>query len=62
MMVRNDRPTDALRCFGVILVTEALRFVNYGVSRPAALTGYVQMLRGLPQPWRHAGRFSGAGY
>ena len=48
MMVRNDRPADALRCSGVILVTEVLRFVNYGVSRPAALTGYVQMLRGLP--------------
>ena len=47
-MVRNDRPADALRCSGVILVTEVLRFVHYGVSRPAALTGYVQMLRGLP--------------
>jgi GT2 family glycosyltransferase len=49
-MVRNDRPTDALRCAGSILVTEVLRFVNYGVSRPAALTGYVQVLRSL----RHA--------
>ena len=28
MMVRNDRPADALRCSGVILVTEVLRFVN----------------------------------
>jgi GT2 family glycosyltransferase len=48
MMVRNDRPGDALHCLGAILVTEVLRFVNYGVSRPAALTGYVQMLRSLP--------------
>jgi GT2 family glycosyltransferase len=48
MMVRNDQLADALRCSGVILITEVLRFVNYGVSRPAALTGYVQMLRGLP--------------
>jgi hypothetical protein len=48
MIVRNDRPADAFRCAGAILVTEVLRFVNYGLSRPAALTGYVQILRGLP--------------
>jgi hypothetical protein len=48
MMVRNDRPADALRCFGVILVTEVLRFVNYGMNRPTALTGYVQVFWRLP--------------
>ena len=51
MMVRNDRPADALRCFGVILVTEVLRFVNYGMNRPTALTGYVQVSwRPAPRP------------
>jgi GT2 family glycosyltransferase len=48
MMVRNDRPADALRCLGVILVTEVLRFVNYGMNRPTALTGYVQVFWRLP--------------
>ena len=61
MMVRNDRPADALRCSGVILVTEVLRFVNYGVSRSAALTLAMSRCCGAcPTPWRRAGRFSGA--
>jgi GT2 family glycosyltransferase len=48
MMVRNDRPADVLPDLGAILVTEMLRFLDYGVGHPAALSGYILALRLLP--------------
>jgi GT2 family glycosyltransferase len=48
MILRNDRPADLLSDLGVILLTEALRLVDYGISHPAGLSGYLQMLRLLP--------------
>ncbi len=49
MMVRNDRPRDVLPYLGVMVITEMLRFLDYGCSHPAALSGYVDMLRVLPR-------------
>jgi GT2 family glycosyltransferase len=48
MMLRNDRLRDVLPHLGVILITEALRFVDYGLSRPTALSAYVQILALVP--------------
>jgi GT2 family glycosyltransferase len=50
MMLRNDRPADVLPDLGAILITEILRFLDYGLSNPAALSGYVRVLGYL----RHA--------
>jgi GT2 family glycosyltransferase len=49
MMVRNDRLGDILPYLGVILITEVLRFLDYGRNHPAALSGYADMLRVLPR-------------
>ena len=48
MMLRNDRPADLLPDLGALLITEMLRFVDYGFSHPTGLSGYVDMLRFLP--------------
>jgi GT2 family glycosyltransferase len=48
MMVRNDRPADLLPDLGVILTSEILRLLDYGLRRPTALSGYVRALRLLP--------------
>jgi hypothetical protein len=48
LMLRNDRPADILPALGTILVTEVLRFLDYGLSNPAALSGYVSALQCLP--------------
>jgi GT2 family glycosyltransferase len=45
MMVRNDRLADVLPDLGVILITEVLRLLDYGLSHPAALSGYIRALR-----------------
>jgi GT2 family glycosyltransferase len=50
MMLRNDRPTDLLPDLGVLFVTEVLRLIDYGISHPTGLSGYVDALRLL----RHA--------
>jgi GT2 family glycosyltransferase len=50
MMLRNDRPADLLPDLGVLVVTELLRLVDYGISHPTGLSGYVDTLRLL----RHA--------
>jgi GT2 family glycosyltransferase len=49
MMIRNDRPRDVLPHLGVMVITEILRFLDYGCSHPAALSGYVDMLRVMPR-------------
>jgi GT2 family glycosyltransferase len=49
MMVRNDRPAELLPHIGVMILTEILRFVDYGRTHPAALSGYVDLLRALPR-------------
>ncbi len=51
MILRNDRAADLLPDAGVLAVSEALRFVDYAVTRPAALTGYVGALRLLRHVW-----------
>ena len=48
MMLRNDRLRDILPHLGVILITEAFRFVDYGLRRPTALCAYVQILPLVP--------------
>jgi GT2 family glycosyltransferase len=48
MMMRNDRAADLLPDLGAILATEMIRFLDYGVAHPAALSGYVLALRLLP--------------
>jgi GT2 family glycosyltransferase len=45
MMARNDRPADILADLAPILVTELLRFLDYGLSHPTALSGYVRAAR-----------------
>jgi GT2 family glycosyltransferase len=50
MMIRNDRPADILSDVGVLLVSEILRFLDYALSQPTALLGYVSTLHLL----RHA--------
>lgn len=45
MMVRNDRPADLLPHLGVLFVTEVLRLLDYGISHPMGLSGYVDTLR-----------------
>jgi GT2 family glycosyltransferase len=49
MMVRNDRAVDLLPDLPVILVSEILRLLDYGLRRPTALSGYVRALRLLPR-------------
>jgi len=49
MILRNDRPSDVLSHIGVMAVTEVLRLIDYGYSHPAALYGYIDMLRVLPR-------------
>ena len=48
MMVRNDRAADLLPDLRVIVVSEILRLLDYGLRRPAALSGYVRALALLP--------------
>ena len=48
LMIRNDRFADVLRDLAVILITEILRLLDYGLRRPAALSGYFRALRFLP--------------
>ncbi len=48
LMLRNDRPADLLRDLPAILGMEALRFVDYAVTHPSALRGYVDLVRLLP--------------
>jgi GT2 family glycosyltransferase len=48
MMVRNDAAGDVLRDLPAILGMEALRAIEYAVTHPAALRGYVDLLRLLP--------------
>ncbi len=48
MILRNDRPADLLPDLGVLLLTEVLRLVDYGITHPAGLSGYLQVLRLLP--------------
>ncbi len=48
MMARNDRLVDLLPDLGVILTTEILRLLDYGLRRPTALSGYLHTLRLLP--------------
>jgi GT2 family glycosyltransferase len=52
MMWRNDRTADVLPDLGAILLTEVLRLLDYGVSNPAALFGYIRALRCLPHALR----------
>jgi GT2 family glycosyltransferase len=49
MMLRNDRLSDLLPYLGLMLFTEALRLVDYGLSRPTALFAYVQILPLVPR-------------
>ena len=48
MMIRNERPADLLPDLGLILITEILRFLDYGLSHPMGLSGYVHTLRFVP--------------
>jgi GT2 family glycosyltransferase len=48
MTVRNDRLSDLLPDLGVIMLSEILRLLDYGLRRPTALSGYVRALRLLP--------------
>jgi GT2 family glycosyltransferase len=48
MMLRNDRPVDLLPDLGVIFLTEVLRLLDYGITHPAGLSGYLEALRLLP--------------
>jgi hypothetical protein len=49
MMLRNDRPTDVVRDLPAILGTEMARAVDYALSHPSALLGYVDLLRLAPE-------------
>ena len=49
MMVRNDRMVDILPDLGVIFITEILRLLDYGLTHPMGLFGYVDALRFMPR-------------
>lgn len=48
MMLRNDRLADIVRDLSAILGTELARAVDYALSHPSALLGYVDLLRLVP--------------
>jgi GT2 family glycosyltransferase len=48
MILRNDRPVDLLPDLGVLFLTELLRLLDYGMTHPSSLSGYLQALRLLP--------------
>src|SRR5262249_18729160 len=48
MMMRNDRLADVLPDLGPLALAEILRLLDYTLSHPAALSGYVRALRLLP--------------
>jgi hypothetical protein len=49
MMVRNDRLGDVLRDLPAIAGMEALLVLDYLLTHPTALRGYVDLLRLLPR-------------
>lgn len=49
MILRNDRLADLVRDLPAILGMEALRVMDYAVTHPAALRGYLDMLRLMPR-------------
>jgi GT2 family glycosyltransferase len=52
MMLRNDRLADVARDFPAIAGMEVLRFVDYLLTQPRALGGYVDVVRLLPRVLR----------
>lgn len=48
MMLRNDRLADVLRDLPAIIGMEALRAIDYVLTHPSALRGYLDLLRLLP--------------
>jgi GT2 family glycosyltransferase len=44
MILRNDRPADILPDLGVLALSEILRLLDYTISQPSALSGYVSTL------------------
>jgi GT2 family glycosyltransferase len=50
LMLRNDRLPDVFRDLPVIVGAEILRFLDYALTQPSALLGYLDLLRLL----RHA--------
>lgn len=48
-MIRNDRLSDLLRDLPAILGMDVVRFADYALTHPAALRGYLDLLRLLPR-------------
>jgi GT2 family glycosyltransferase len=52
MMIRNDAVGDVLRDAGAILPMELARFVDFLLTAPGSLRGYLDALRLSPAAWR----------